>query len=213
MKDILDNFRDSHHEFNQNGDGTFGENPLEIFKAWFENAAKGDDHEANAFVLSTSSLENQSSTRIVYLKEIIDDKFVFYTNYSSQKGKEIAENPKVAMLFFWPTRSQQIRIEGTCTKVDEAVSDAYFESRPRGSKIGAWASIQSDLLESREDLEARVDEYEKKFGDTIPRPSHWGGYQIEPVSFEFWLGKKSRLHERLVFRKKNEAWVMSHKNP
>jgi pyridoxamine 5'-phosphate oxidase len=138
---------------------------------------------------------------------------VFYTNYNSQKGREIGENPKVSMLFFWPGSSQQIRIEGRCTKVAETISDAYFESRPRGSKIGAWASNQSEVLENRGELEARVDAFEKKFGEIIPRPSHWGGYQIEPTAFEFWLGKKSRLHERLIFQKQGDAWKMSHKNP
>lgn len=213
MGDILDNYRDSHHEFTHDVSSELGKDPLIIFKEWFDKAANGDDFEANAFVLATSNLSHQSSSRIVYLKEILDEKFVFYTNYNSQKGKEILENPKVSMLFFWPTLSRQVRVEGICTKVSPEVSDAYFKSRPRGSKIGAWASNQSEELQSRSNLEDRIKEYDQKFGEDVPRPDFWGGYQIEATLFEFWSGRKSRLHDRLVFTKNQTDWDFSHKNP
>ena len=213
MENILDGYRDNHHEFTNDANGELGLDPFEIFDTWFEKAAKGDDHEANAFVLSTSNLEFQSSSRIVYLKDIIENQFVFYTNYDSQKGKEITANSKVSMLFFWPLLSRQIRIEGSCSKVSAAVSDRYFQSRPRGSKIGAWASSQSDELQNRLELELRTQEYDTKFGEEVPRPEHWGGYQINPELFEFWSGRKSRLHERLIFTNNAGTWNRFHKNP
>ncbi len=213
MEDALGKFRDNHHEFTQDVSSELGRDPLSIFRDWFEKAAEGNDLEANAFVLSTSNLDNQSSSRIVYLKEILESKFVFYTNYESQKGKEILINPKVSMLFFWPTLSRQIRIEGICTKVNSSISDAYFKSRPRGSKIGAWASRQSDDLKNCIDLEERIKEYDEKFDKEVPRPNFWGGYQIETNLFEFWSGRKSRLHDRLVFTRNGDDWDVSHKNP
>ncbi len=212
MKDLLERFRDSHHEFQQNGEPITGYDPHVLFEAWFEEAATVEK-EANAFVLTTSSLEGQSSARIVYLKEIVDQQFVFYSNYQSQKGQEIARNPKVSMLFFWPELSRQIRIEGVCTKTNEAISDAYFNSRPRGSQIGAWASQQSAELSSREELTNRVAEFERKFPTTVPRPPHWGGFQINPERIEFWQGRTSRLHDRLVFSKKEDQWAVIRKNP
>lgn len=213
MSNPLDQYRDNHHEFLQDASIDFKENPFELFENWFSAADKANEMEANAFVLGTSSLDNQSSTRIVYLKEILEDQFIFYTNYTSQKGKEIAANPKVSMLFFYPKSSRQIRIEGICTKTDPAVSDAYFNSRPRGSKIGAWASHQSDELSSLSELTNRVAELEAKYPNEVPRPEHWGGYQIKPTYFEFWIGKKSRLHERIVFDRVDDGWKIYRRNP
>ena len=213
MSNPLDQYRDNHHEFLQDASIDFKENPFELFENWFSAADKANEMEANAFVLGTSSLDSQSSTRIVYLKEILEDQFIFYTNYNSQKGKEIAVNPKVSMLFFYPKSSRQIRIEGICTKTDPAVSDAYFNSRPRGSKIGAWASHQSDELSSLSELTNRVAELEANYPNEVPRPEHWGGYQIKPTYFEFWIGKKSRLHERIVFDRVDDGWKIYRRNP
>ena len=213
MSNPLDQYRDSHHEFQHDVSGDLSDDPFEIFKEWFALADGADELEPNAFVLGTTSLDHQSSTRIVYLKEVLEDQFVFYTNYNSQKGAEIAANPKVSMLFFYPKSSRQIRIEGTCTKTDESVSDSYFNSRPRGSKIGAWASHQSQDLSDITELSDRVAELELKFPNEVPRPGHWGGYQIQPTRFEFWMGKKSRLHERIIFDRINGGWKMYRKNP
>ena len=213
MSNPLDQYKDSHHEFQQDSTFDFSEDPFELFSSWFSLASESAELEANAFVLGTASLDHQSSTRIVYLKEILEEQFVFYTNYNSQKGKEIAANSKVSMLFFYPKSSRQIRIEGVCTKTKESVSEAYFNSRPRGSQIGAWASQQSDELSSTTELTDRVAELELEFPNEVPRPSHWGGYQIQPTRFEFWMGKKSRLHERIVFDRINDGWKIYRKNP
>jgi pyridoxamine 5'-phosphate oxidase len=138
---------------------------------------------------------------------------VLYTNYSSLKGEEIAENGKVNMLFFWPKSSRQIRIQGVCTKVPAELSDAYFASRPRGSQIGAWASNQSDVLANREELEERVASIEEKFPNEVPRPEFWGGYWIQPTKFEFWQGRPSRLHDRIVFKRTETNWTIERLNP
>jgi pyridoxamine 5'-phosphate oxidase len=214
MTDFLKKFRADHHEFVYgNFEDITGGNPFELFQIWFDEAQEAEEKESNAFVLSTVSSELQPSSRIVYLKEVADEQFVFFTNYNSQKGKEIAENSKVSMLFFWPLLSRQIRIDGVCTKASNKISDDYFNSRPRGSQVGAWASHQSDVLENRKELENRVVEIEKQFPNNIPRPEHWGGYQINPTHIEFWQGRPSRLHDRLSLTKENGEWTAKRKNP
>ena len=215
MKDILDKFRLGRHEF-ENGrlDGIHGVDPYLLFEDWMREAVTVQEKEANAFVLSTVGEEQEVSSRIVYLKDIIDASFVFYTNYHSKKGKDIAINSKVSMLFFWPTTSRQIRIEGICTKVNEQLSDEYFASRPRPSQIGAWASFQSDSLMDSSELENRIKEIESTYeGQDIPRPPHWGGYGILPFRIEFWQGRPSRLHDRFVFEKDGENWRVAKLNP
>ncbi len=213
MSNPLDRYKDSHHEFQQDSEINLVENPFDLFIEWFQFASDSKELEANAFVLGTSSLDHQSSMRIVYLKDIVAQQFVFYTNYNSQKGQEIAENPIVSMLFFYPSISRQIRIEGVCKKVDMELSDAYFKSRPRGSQLGAWASHQSEVLVNSSDLKGRMAELEVRFPNEVPRPEHWGGFQIEPTRFEFWLGKTSRLHERIVFEPQGDGWKNYRKNP
>lgn len=214
IKDIMDGFRDGHHEFSNGHLKSFdGAHPYDLFNSWTKEAVSNDELEPNAFVLSTVSSEGQPSSRIVYLKDNIEGNLVFYTNYSSKKGQEIDENSKVSMLFFWPKSARQIRIEGTCRKVPVEISDAYFASRPRGSQIGAWASDQSNHLPNRETLEERVAEFEEKFPNEVPRPEHWGGYWIEPAQFEFWQGRPSRLHDRIVFQKEDTNWNIERLNP
>lgn len=210
----MDAFRDGHHEFENGHLESFeGANPYDLFNVWTQEAVTNEELEPNAFVLSTVGTDGQPSSRIVYLKDNIDGKLVLYTNYSSLKGEEIAENAKVTMLFFWPKSSRQIRIQGICSKVPTEVSDAYFASRPRGSQIGAWASHQSELLSNREELENRVKEYEAKFPNEVPRPDHWGGYWIQPSLFEFWQGRPSRLHDRIVFKAQEGDWKIERLNP
>ncbi len=214
MKKILDKFRLGHHEF-ENGhlDDIEGVDPYDLFEIWVTEATENNEREPNAFALSTSDALGQPSSRIVYLKDIIEGQFIFYTNYASRKGEDILANPKVSMLFFWPEASRQIRILGECTQVSSDVSDAYFASRPRGSQIGAWASNQSEELLNRQDLEDRVGEFESRFPEEVPRPNHWGGYQINPTAFEFWQGRPSRLHDRIVFEKEEGKWSIKKLNP
>ena len=214
MKDIIDKFRSSHKDFKYL-DSKFDQfsNPYDLFEIWVENAIEHKELEVNAFVLSTVGDTGQSSSRVVYLKDIIENEFVFYTNYNSKKSKEISINSKVSMLFFWPKLSRQIRIQGTCVKLDEKYSDAYFESRPRSSKIGAWASNQSDVLKDVSELEDRIKIYQDKFKDHIPRPIHWGGYKVKPEYFEFWQGRPSRLHDRIIYTINDDSWDKHKQNP
>lgn len=215
MKEILDSFRLGHHEFNGGKDGFEfnGLDPFQLFELWMNEAVETKEVEPNAFVLSTVNTDAQPSSRIVYLKDIIDGQLVLYTNYSSKKGINIASNSNVSILFFWANSSRQIRIEGTCSEIDPSISDAYFASRPRGSQIGAWASIQSKELLDRSELEDRVKKYEIEFPNEVPRPEHWGGYGIEPNRFEFWQGRPSRLHDRIEFEKNSDAWSIRRLNP
>lgn len=177
------------------------ENPFEFFKQWLSEAIEKNVVEANAFCLSTCS-NNKPSSRIVYIRDILEDGFVFYTNYESKKGNEITDNSNVSANFFWAELERQIRIEGTIEKVSDDISDKYFASRPRESQIGAWASNQSKKLNSRKNLDKAINKFRKKFeGVEIPRPKFWGGYIIKPSYFEFWQGRKNRLHDRFSFEK------------
>lgn len=211
---LMDEFRAGHHEF-ENGhlDGFEGSNPFELFEHWMNEAVQNGELEANAFNISTVSLEGYPESRIVYLKELQDREFIFYTNYNSSKGKAIEQNDKVTMLFFWPKSSRQVRVNGICSKVAPEVSDDYFASRPRGSQIGAWASHQSEELLDREVLEDRIKELELKFPDKVDRPPHWGGYKVKPISIEFWQGRPSRLHDRILFKKNDVTWDIVRLNP
>lgn len=189
--------------------------PILQFKIWFDEAVQAKVLEPNAMTLSTISANGFPSSRIILLKGIEENGFSFYTNYNSRKAKEIAENPKVASNFFWPELERQVRIEGVIEKTSEEVSDIYFKSRPRGSQIGAWASPQSTLIEGRDILQDRFKEIEEQFaGKDVPRPKHWGGYIILPQKIEFWQGRASRLHDRILFtQKKDHSWVVSRLAP
>lgn len=215
MSNFLDELRNDHRDFDS-GKLTdfFPQSPFELFELWFNEAIKNQEKEPNAMVLSTCDIKTyQPSSRVVYLKELLDNQFIFYTNYSSQKGKEIDLNSRASVLFFWPGLQRQVRIDGNVKKVSSEISDAYFTSRPRASQLGAWASHQSDKLEQRIILEQRFAELEKQFTHDIPRPENWGGYGLQPFIFEFWQGRPSRLHDRIVYEKQNSSWEIYRKNP
>jgi pyridoxamine 5'-phosphate oxidase len=164
--------------------------------------------------LSTNGADGYPSNRIVYLREITEAGLIFYTNYNSLKGEEIAANEKTSLNFFWAELHRQVRVKGDVERVDQARSDAYFASRPRESQLGAWASMQSSPLDSRESLQLRIAELEKEFkGKEIERPEHWGGYILKPVDWEFWKGRSSRLHDRFRYVRESENWKITRLYP
>jgi pyridoxamine 5'-phosphate oxidase len=182
-------------------------NPFDQFKEWWDEATSAEIDEVNAMTLATVDVNGKPSARIVLLKGYTHDGFVFFTNYESAKGQELAANPNAAILFFWKELERQIRIEGTVEKISEADSDAYFHSRPAGSRIGAWVSPQSKVIPGRNFLEENYQRIMLQYPDEnqVPRPPHWGGYIVKPESFEFWQGRSSRLHDRLRFTKNNQS--------
>jgi pyridoxamine 5'-phosphate oxidase len=188
--------------------------PLEQFRAWFEEARSGGVAMPEAMALATAAPDGAPSARMVLLKGFDERGLVFYTNYESRKGRELAANPHAALLFHWEPLGRQVRIEGGVERVDSAESDAYFQSRPRGSRLGAAASHQSEVLRARAELEARVAALEAEFaaGD-VPRPDWWGGYRIEPAVWEFWQHRDDRLHDRFRYRRDGGAWTVERLSP
>jgi pyridoxamine 5'-phosphate oxidase len=188
-------------------------NPIVQFKDWFKEAINSEVLEVNAMTLSTIGLDGFPNGRVVLLKEL-DHGFVFFTNYESEKGKEIELYQKGSLTFFWPELERQVRIQGAIKKVSKEESDSYFLSRPFGSQIGAWTSPQSQEIKSREELTQKEILIQERFkNEKISRPSHWGGYRLFPVKIEFWQGRASRLHDRIAYRFEGKNWVITRLAP
>lgn len=189
-------------------------NPFDQFTKWWDDAVNSEITEVNAMTLATSTPDGIPAARIVLLKGYDANGFVFFTNYLSNKGSEMATNSNVALLFFWKELERQVRIDGVVEKVSATESDEYFYSRPVGSRIGAWASPQSTVIAKREVIEKNVEELEKKYASgEVPRPDHWGGYRVKPKSIEFWQGRSSRLHDRIRYRKDGSVWIIERLAP
>ena len=188
--------------------------PCVTFEQWMQEAIKTQVLEVQACHVSTVNKEGKPSGRIVYLREFGNDQFYFYSNYNSRKAQDITENNQVCLTFFWPELERQIRIEGTVKLASEEKSDGYFNSRPTESKIGAWSSSQSKAIANRGELEQAVKQYTEKFkGVEVPRPLFWGGYIITANYYEFWQGRKSRLHDRICYSKQNNTWKIERLAP
>ena len=215
MSKDLSNYRKS-YEKQELLESNCPENPLELFQKWFLNAdASNTVEETNAVSLSTIGKDGYPKSRIVLLKKYNEEGFIFYTNYNSEKGKSIQENNQVCLSFFWPSLEQQIIIKGKAEKLSQKSSDGYFESRPTGSKLGAWASNQSTVVKSRDILENNLKKFEEKFkGKEITRPPHWGGFMVKPKAIEFWQGRPNRMHDRILYRLKEDlSWEIERLEP
>lgn len=207
MSSHLDHTRNDHSDFLKGELNNYLSDPLLMFKKWYQGAHEKNCASPHAMCISTVNKNGQPSSRMVYMKEILEEGLIFYTNFNSRKGQNLNENPKISVLFFWGETEQQIRIEGEVEQVPEQLSDDYFASRPRISQIGAWASEQSQEISNRQELEDRVAHFEAKFPNKVPRPPHWGGYLIKPTYFEFWQGRLGRLHDRICYTKNNSEWL------
>jgi pyridoxamine 5'-phosphate oxidase len=191
-----------------------GDDPFRLFDRWFADALAAGVAEPNAMTLATCTPDGVPSARIVLLKICDDRGLVFFTNYNSRKGDELANNPRAALVFFWPALERQVRVEGRVELATEQESDEYFVTRPLNSRLGAWASAQSGVLADRAALERQHEELVARYPDeNIPRPPHWGGYRVVPTVFEFWQGRPSRLHDRIRFRKADQGWVRDRLSP
>ena len=190
--------------------------PMQLFKVWMDEAKKTEPNDPNAVALATSDKKNLPSVRMVLLKDFNEYGFVFYTNLNSQKGIELKENPNASMCFHWKSLLRQVRISGSVSSVSDKVADQYYNTRGYESRIGAWASKQSKVLSSRDELINSIDVFKKKFNDknNVPRPSHWSGWNLSPLTIEFWLDGDSRIHERLKYSKDNNGiWTQSLLSP
>jgi pyridoxamine 5'-phosphate oxidase len=194
-------------------EGDVDADPLLQFGKWLDDAIRAEALEPTAMNLSTVDARGRPAGRIMLLKGVDDRGFVFFTNYGSRKGRDLEAHPAAALTFLWKELERQVRVEGTIEKVDAAESDEYYLVRPLGSRIGAWASPQSEVVADRAWLEKRVDEFAAKYGENPPRPPHWGGYRVVPDCLEFWQGRQSRLHDRIAYRLENGKWTLGRLAP
>ena len=189
-------------------------NPLVLFNGWMEEAIKANVPEPTAMTVATSTFEGKPSARMMLLKGADENGFAFFTNYESRKARQLTQNPYAALVFFWPLLERQVRVEGRISKVSPKESDRYFKSRPIGSRIGAWASPQSQVIPNRRYLESLKSDYQEEFAKReIVRPENWGGYMLIPVLIEFWQGRPDRLHDRLQYRLEKDAWILERLAP
>lgn len=212
MKD-LSKFREEYRS-GELLESNINKDPLQQFDIWLQDAIDSQISEPNAMSVATSTPDGKPSIRVVLLKELNQQGFIFFTNYNSRKGTEISDNPHAAIVFDWHQIERQVRIEGVIKKISEKDSDTYFNSRPESSKIGAWVSPQSQVVMGREELNKLQNKTDKLFeGKNIPRPPHWGGYILLPTSIEFWQGRPSRLHDRIVYRLHKDKWIIERLAP
>ena len=188
-------------------------NPIDQFNIWFDQARHAELPEPNAMTLASVDANGKPSARVVLIKEVTQAGFVFFTNYESRKGQALIANPHAALLFFWPELERQVRVEGSVEKLSDQESDDYFHSRPLDSRIGAWASPQSQVVKGRTELVTKAAEYALKFALNPPRPPHWGGFRVKPEALEFWQGRPSRLHDRIQYIKENDDWKIQRLAP
>jgi pyridoxamine 5'-phosphate oxidase len=214
LNDLVQKLRNDYSQQTLN-ESDVATNPFLQFEKWMKEAIAAQLPEPNAMTIATVSSGGMPAVRVVLLRSLEDNKFSFYTNYHSQKGRELESNPHICANFFWPELERQIRITGVVGKQRDEKSTQYFESRPRGSQIGAWASPQSQIIPNRNWLENAFKEAEKRFKDQeiIPRPENWGGYDIIPEIIEFWQGRRSRLHDRIIYTKNANTWKIERKAP
>jgi len=194
------------YTFGQLSETEVSHNPLDLFQLWFDQAVKAECPEPNSMTLATADQAGNPSARIVLLKGADQNGFTFFTNYESQKGRDLAIRPQAALLLHWHELERQVRIQGLVERVTAAESDEYFHSRPPTSRIGAWASPQSSTIPNREFLEEAEKRFTAQFGDASPRPEHWGGYRLQPTEMEFWQGRPSRLHDRIHYKLEGSSW-------
>ena len=214
MNRDIANMRMNYTKGNLN-EGSVSKNPIDQFQIWFDEATNSEILEPNALILATVNKNNIPSARTVLLKELDPEGFIFYTNYNSEKGQDIAENPNVSLVFLWKEIERQVRITGIAEKINTSRSEKYFHKRPKGSQIGAWISPQSTVIDGRDILETRQKEIENKYQDVdqLPLPEFWGGYIVKPTTIEFWQGRPSRLHDRLRYKLVDGMWKVERLAP